>query len=215
MIESYRRRAVRYWTGAAAAALLALTAACSGATEDIDPDGTIVTTASVTQTAPTVWATDTDDTNSGSTSSDEDESESEILPGLTPECTAAIRGHALMSDLLRLALEPSDVAATDTATAKSTHDTTEQSQVDAISALTEADVDETFAQLDAKMPPELTSAFDALRTAADEAVGKPVGEIPDLLTAPDVDAARQQINDYITECQPPAEDEETSLDIAD
>lgn len=189
-------------------------AGCSATATVADSAGP---SASVTQSAPSVWsaqattlagasagggtATPTGAAVTGST-----------LPGLTAACSAAIRAQTTVNDLFGAALKASAPVASSPAAPSSpppartqvtTPAATKTATEAVTNALTKADVALAFDQVSGAVPHVLASSFAALRAAADKIPETAAQGIPDVLAAAPVADAMKRITEYITDCQPP------------
>lgn len=177
-------------------AALLITTACSSTAADQE---TVTNSASVTQTAPSVWATPT---------SQPDESAADgtvtsapaTLPGLSADCTAAIRSQATVNDLISRALAAASdkLVATASGAEPSVADESEADQP----ILTSQEVAEAFESIEGSVPAALESAFEELHQAAQELTDLEPSKVPDLLEKSEVTAALSEISNYIQGCQP-------------
>lgn len=183
----------------AATALGALTFALAGCSSAGIPAATTSEiSASVTQTAPSVWsAPNTESTGApGSPSTADRSAGSSTLPGLTEACSAAIRAQLAVNNLFTEALQgPSDGAApTTTSTTSGTAAVTSGITADRIATV--------FDGLAPSMPRRLAAALTVLRNAAESIIGKPVTDIPAVLNGTAVTDAMDAFRHYIAACEP-------------
>lgn len=183
-------------------AALLMTACASEATTDDAGSAA----ASVTQEAPSVWATPmtaADGTVEANKLAAAATTES-TLPGLSEECTGAIRAQAAVNDLFGMALTEASrqVSEQNPETAADTADTSEPTPV-----LQAGDVSSTFDSITDLVPPALATDFAALRKAADAITETAPAEIADVMEESSVTGALTAITDYITDCQPATTDE--------
>jgi hypothetical protein len=159
---------------------------------------------SVTQTAPSVWsAPDTVSTSMSGAHSTAASGVPELvtLPGLTEDCSAAIRAQLAVNNLFTEALQvPGGSTVTTTATAPTT------AAPAGAAGITAARVAHVFGELSPTIPTPLAPALGALRDAAESVVGKAVTEIPAVLGSAGVTDAMKAFGDYIEACEPKATD---------
>lgn len=191
------------------AVIVTLASGCASSPEE-SPDAQ---TASVTQTAPSLWSPVTPSESNPTAGGTEDEtgdvadttdSTSPMLPGLTEECTTVIRAQTAVNGLFATAMEAtSDPVAPSSPEPATTTATTATSPV--AGALTDGDVTAVFSPLDGTLPGAMTAAFDTLHGAAQEAVGHAAIDIAQILSEKDVAAALNDVAAYIKACSPPSE----------
>lgn len=189
---------IRAGATAITAAVLVILSGCSGQDQSTSTGSS---RASVTQTAPSVWSPPDTGSAAPSSTADGDLSAAEsTLPGLSADCTAAIRAQLAVNDLFGNALKrPVTLSADQDAAARAT-------ATDAPPALTKTAIAATFDPIEATIPSALRSSFATLRTAADALTTKAAQDVPDVLEAPDAAGAMSTIADYITACQPATTD---------
>lgn len=185
--------------------LIAALAACSSA--GIPAATTSSISASVTQTAPSVWsAPDTVSTSAPgapSISGTDGASGTPTLPGLTEGCSAAIRAQLVINDVFSEALggEAGTTAAGPSAT---TAPSAASSAATASPGISAGRVAEVFDGLTSSIPAALSSPLAVLRQAAESIVGKPVTAIPAVLNSTAVTDAMDAFGRYIADCEPKA-----------
>jgi hypothetical protein len=189
----------------AAALLGGLALALAGCSSSGIPAATTSSiSASVTQTAPSVWsAPNTVSTGAPGSPSNTDANEasgSSTLPGLTEDCSAAIRAQLAVNNLFTEALHGPTGGTTPTA-AGATPATSA-----APSGITAERVAGVFDGLAPTIPRKLAAALTALRHAADSVVGKPVTDIPAVLNGTDVTEAMDAFRHYVAACEPKPSD---------
>lgn len=186
---------------ALATTVLLAAAGCSGGAA---APSTGSSSASVTQEAPSVWSSPESGAQaagSAAPSADSAASVAPALPGLSEDCTAAIRAQMAVNGLFGAALGSTAKAAAPLNAAAAV-----TSEPSAPPALTGSQVAETFGAIDATIPGPLRTAFGTLKKAADSMTSKTARDVPDILDQPQVVTAMTAIGDYITACQPATTD---------
>lgn len=189
----------------AAAVLGGLTLALAGCSSTGIPAATTSSiSASITQTAPSVWSApntvSTAAPGSPSTADADGASGSSTLPGLTEACSAAVRAQLAVNDLFTEALQGSAGSTAPTAASATT------STPAAASGLTAERIASVFDGLATKIPRRLATALTTLRKAAESIVGKPVTDIPAVLNGTKVTEAMDAFRDYVAACEPKPSD---------
>lgn len=189
----------------AAAVLGGLALALAGCSSTGIPAATTSSiSASITQTAPSVWsAPNTVSTGAPGSSSTADAhatSGSSTLPGLTEACSAAVRAQLAVNNLFTEALQGPAGGTAPTA-ASATTDTSA-----ATSGITAERVASVFDGLAPTIPRRLAAALTTLRQAAESIVGKPATAIPAVLNGTDVTEAMDAFRHYVAACEPKPSD---------
>ena len=200
-----------------AAALAAALAGCSGADGATQTSSTL--TASVTQSAPSVWSppetvagtTETSGADAG-VLADPLASSVTALPGLSTLCTAAIHAQAAVNSLFAAGLAaPASSTTTDEAAGTVGLDTLVAATTQApppagadptAQPPTSADIRALFDKIGPQIPASLATAFDTLKEASLTIVGKNADDVSDILSQKKVTSAMQSVSDYIAACKP-------------
>lgn len=186
---------------AVAGCLAAALAACSSGGVPAATTSTI--SASVTQTAPSVWSAPDTASNplaASSAAGTDGTSGASTLPGLTKPCSSAIRAQLAVNTLFTEALQGTGGAVSPATTTASSATTT------APAGITAPRVAAVFDSLEPSIPAALATPLAALRDAAESIVGKPVTDIPAALASAAVTDAMHDFGDYIAACEPAATD---------
>lgn len=202
-----------------AIALTVATAGCSGADETTAT--TSAATASVTQSAPSVWSppetvagTTATSAEDAAASADPLASSVTALPGLSTLCTAAIHAQAAVNELFAagLASPPAAVETSsggaegavglDTLVAATTSAPPAASAEKTTPPPTTADVQSLFDKIGPQIPASLAAAFGTLKEASLKIVHKSADAVSEILAQPDVTGAMQSVSEYIAACKP-------------
>jgi hypothetical protein len=200
-----RRRAGRRVRAVIAGASMTLLAACASTGIPAAPTQATVS-ASVTQTAPSVWSGPESESGSAAASSSASAAASaSTMPGLSEACTTAIRAQVAVNKLLAQGLGKTATDHTTTGSADAPPATTSSPAVPAADGgITAARVAEVFDGAARMVPASLTASFTTLRRAATDLVGRPIDTAPAVLASKPVADAMRTISDYIASCQPSA-----------
>lgn len=147
-----------------------------------------------------MWATAPTDTPAAQRAAEDLLAAEATLPGMSEECSDAIRAQSTVNNLIGEALR-------DAARQISQQDE-DATDTEFTPVLTDAKIAEVFNGISGLVPAALSADFAALRHAAEQVTETAPTDIPDVMEEAAVTEAITSITDFITDCQPTVDDGE-------